>query len=50
MEHFQVGFKSRAGFPVMYDKQYGTIEEAREVMDRMGPNHYIWRVTAEEVK
>jgi hypothetical protein len=50
MTFFQVGFHSRAGYNVRYDKQYETIEAARTALKQLSPGHCIFKVTVEEVK
>ena len=49
MVHYQVGLKSRAGYLILFDGHYGTLEHAREIRDSFGPGHFIWKITTEEV-
>jgi hypothetical protein len=52
--HFKVGFKSGAGFPVMFNGQYPNLEAAQEFVQsqtRAGyGKHYVWKITVEEIQ
>jgi len=53
MIHYKVGFKSAAGYPVLYDQQYATAEEAKAAAfkheESCRGRHSVWRITIEEV-
>ena len=49
--NYQVGSKSAAGYPILFDGQ-STLAAAREKADRMNlkhPGQYVFRVTVEQV-